>query len=109
MNLLDFIKPLDKQTLQILAGRCDTTPGQLKQVAYGHRRANAALSIALDRETSGAVRCEETRPDIDWAYLRNGAVSAEPSPPHVVPRRRQGERRTDDRRNGESRQEDRRA
>lgn len=74
MNLLEFLKPLDKNALLAFATRCDTTPGQLKQVAYGNRRANAALAIALDRETDGAVPCEETRPDIDWAYLRNSGV-----------------------------------
>lgn len=74
MNLLEFIKPLNKNALLAFATRCDTTPGQLKQVAYGNRRANAALAIALDRETDGAVPCEETRPDIDWAYLRNSAA-----------------------------------
>jgi DNA-binding transcriptional regulator YdaS (Cro superfamily) len=25
----------------------------------------------IERETGGAVRCEELRPDVDWAYLRN--------------------------------------
>lgn len=108
MNLLEFIKALDKQALQTLAGRCDTTPGQLKQVAYGHRRANAALAIALDRETLGLVPCEETRPDIDWAYLRNSAGLAEHMAPHVMPQRRRG-RRVDDRCNGARRQEDHRA
>lgn len=107
MNLLDFIKPLDKQALQALAGRCDTTPGQLKQVAYGHRRANAALAIALDRETSGAVLCEETRPDIDWAYLRNSAGAPGAVAPPVFPRQRRGERCVDDRGYGDGSQEHR--
>ncbi|MBK3748723.1 YdaS family helix-turn-helix protein [Stutzerimonas balearica] len=78
MTLLDYIKPLEKDAQLALATRCETTLGQLKQVAYGNRRANAALAIALDRETSGAVPCEETRPDIDWAYLRNNARPSEP-------------------------------
>lgn len=26
---------------------------------------------AIERATSGAVRCEDLRPDVDWAYLRN--------------------------------------
>jgi DNA-binding transcriptional regulator YdaS (Cro superfamily) len=25
---------------------------------------------AIERATSGAVRCEDLRPDVDWAYLR---------------------------------------
>jgi len=26
---------------------------------------------AIERATNGAVRCEDLRPDVDWAYLRN--------------------------------------
>lgn len=26
--------------------------------------------IPIERMTSGAVRCEDLRPDVDWAYLR---------------------------------------
>lgn len=26
--------------------------------------------IPIERLTGGAVRCEEMRPDVDWAYLR---------------------------------------
>ncbi|MFV2946442.1 transcriptional regulator [Pseudomonas japonica] len=70
MDLHTYIKELDKAALDNLAKRCDTTAGQLRQVAYGNRRANAGLAISLDRETAGAVTCEEMRPDIDWAYLR---------------------------------------
>ncbi|UXH41592.1 MULTISPECIES: transcriptional regulator [Pseudomonas] len=71
MNLHDYIKPFDKQTLNSFAASCGTTAGQLKQVAYGYRRPGAALAISIERESSRAVTCEEMRPDIDWAYLRS--------------------------------------
>lgn len=70
MNLREYIKPLKKPELEQFASRCGTSVGQIKQVAYGHRRASAGLAVRIDRETGGAVRCEEMRPDIDWAYLR---------------------------------------
>ncbi|ANI16787.1 hypothetical protein A9C11_23690 [Pseudomonas citronellolis] len=71
MTLLEYIKQLQSKTdVDELASKCGTSAGQLKQVAYGHRRASASLAIDLDRETGGVVACEETRPDIDWAYLR---------------------------------------
>ncbi|CAI8809034.1 hypothetical protein D3C77_595470 [compost metagenome] len=70
MNLLDYIKGLDFAQLEALAESCKTSAGQLKQVAYGNRRASAGLAIAIDRVTSGGVTCEELRPDIDWPYLR---------------------------------------
>lgn len=71
MNLHDYIKPFDKQSLENFAASCGTTVGQLKQVAYGYRRPGAALAISIERESCRSVICEEMRPDIDWAYLRS--------------------------------------
>lgn len=34
------------------------------------RRVPAEHCPAIERATEGAVRCEELRPDIDWAVLR---------------------------------------
>lgn len=70
MNLREYIKPLKKPELEQFAARCGTSAGQIKQVAYGHRRASAGLAVSIDRETGGTVSCEEMRSDIDWAYLR---------------------------------------
>ncbi|MET3052083.1 YdaS family helix-turn-helix protein [Pseudomonas alkylphenolica] len=74
MNLLDYIKGLDTAQVETLAASCKTSIGQLKQVAYGNRRASAGLAIAIDRVTSGRVTCEELRPDIDWPYLRRSSL-----------------------------------
>ncbi|MDW3712918.1 transcriptional regulator [Pseudomonas sp. 2023EL-01195] len=70
MTLHDYIKALRKDELEVFASRCETSAGQLKQIAYGHRQANPALAINIERESSAAVSCEEMRPDVDWAYLR---------------------------------------
>lgn len=66
--LIDYLKahPAPAQ----FAAVCGTTIGHLKQIAYGHRQSNPALAINIERESGGAVRCEELRPDVDWAYLR---------------------------------------
>lgn len=34
----------------------------------------------IERATSGAVRCEDLRPDVDWAYLRSTDC---PAPPFI--------------------------
>lgn len=70
MSLHAYIKILDKAKLGELAARCETTPGQLKQIAYGNRRASVRLAVALERETQGTITCTQLRPDVDWAYLR---------------------------------------
>ncbi len=75
MNLLTYIKGLDAKSLNDLAVACGTTAGQLKQVAYGNRRASAQLAISIDRSTQGGVTCEELRSDIDWSYLRRSGPS----------------------------------
>lgn len=75
MSLLAYIKGLDKAELEGLADRCKTSVGQIKQVAYGNRRAGAGLAVCLERETRGAVTCESLRDDIDWAYLRGSQAA----------------------------------
>lgn len=75
MNLHEFLKPLESEGLALLAAACDTSPGQLKQVAYGNRRPSASLAINIERETKGQVICEELRPDIDWAYVRGSQAT----------------------------------
>lgn len=72
MTLSEYLKTMDKEGLDGLARRCGTSVGQLKQVAYGNRRASAGLAVNLDRETGGQIFCESLRPDIDWGYLRQG-------------------------------------
>lgn len=70
MTLTEFIKTLTKDDLDDFASRCETSAGQIKQVAYGNRRAGESLAINIERESNGSVLCEELRPDVDWQYLR---------------------------------------
>jgi DNA-binding transcriptional regulator YdaS (Cro superfamily) len=79
MTLLDLIRSLEPAQLDALAQRSGTSVGNLKQIAYGYRLAGPGLAINLDRESGRAVTCEELRPDIDWAYLRNSSTSSEQS------------------------------
>jgi DNA-binding transcriptional regulator YdaS (Cro superfamily) len=41
----------------------------------GHRTFPADLCISVEKLTEGRVRCEELRPDVDWAYLRTAAAA----------------------------------
>jgi DNA-binding transcriptional regulator YdaS (Cro superfamily) len=36
----------------------------------GARTFPADLCITVEKLTDGRIRCEELRPDVDWAYLR---------------------------------------
>lgn len=42
----------------------------VSQWRYGIKQVPAERCPAIEKATSGAVRCEELRPDVDWAYLR---------------------------------------
>lgn len=75
MTLHEFLKGLSKLDLEAFANKCDTSAGQLRQVAYCNRRASAALAVNIERESKGAVVCEVMRPDIDWAYLRGSEAA----------------------------------
>ena len=55
MQLLDYLKKLDLDAQKAFAKQCETSVGQLKQVAYGYRRAGAALAILIERESKGSV------------------------------------------------------
>lgn len=79
MTLLEHIRSLEPAQLDALAERSGTSVGNLKQIAYGYRLAGPGLAINIDRESGRAVTCEELRPDIDWAYLRNSSASSEQS------------------------------
>jgi len=76
MQLLNYLKSLDLDAQKAFALRCETSVGQLKQVAYGYRRAGAGLAILIERESQGDVRCETLRPDIEWSYLRGTSKAA---------------------------------
>ena len=77
MSFKDFYVNMTVEQRDAFARRCNTSVGQLRNVAYG-RLCGEKLAVEIERESSGAVRCEDLRPDVDWAYLRGTvAVDAE--------------------------------
>lgn len=63
----------------VFAGRCKTTRKHMTNVAYGYKTCAESLAINIERESRGAVRCEDLRPDVDWAYLRGTAAANQPT------------------------------
>jgi DNA-binding transcriptional regulator YdaS (Cro superfamily) len=53
-----------------LAVAVGVTAQSLNQWISGVRPIPAERCPAIERATDGAVRCEDLRPDVDWAYLR---------------------------------------
>lgn len=52
---------------------CVSVP-TVSQWVSGARPIPAERCIEIDKATGGAVRCEDLRPDVDWAYLRQSAA-----------------------------------
>lgn len=70
MNLNAYLKSLSLDERDEFARRCGTSAAHLRNVGYGQKPCGESLAINVERESAGAVTCEELRPDVDWAYLR---------------------------------------
>lgn len=53
------------------------SPPTVNQWVNGDRPVPAERCPSIEKATGGAVRCEELRPDVDWAYLRATNCPAE--------------------------------
>lgn len=69
-KLLLFINGLDKVRRAAFCGACGTTEGYLRKAISRSQRLSADLCINIERESARQVRCEDLRPDADWAYIR---------------------------------------
>lgn len=70
-KLLTYLNGLPKADRQSFVARCGTSEGYLRKAVSKGQRLGESLCIAIDRESRGAVRCEDIRADVDWAYLRS--------------------------------------
>lgn len=77
MQLKDY---LQKHTQAELARSLGVTPGAVNQWVSGKTRLTAERCIRIEEATLGQVRCEDMRPDVNWAYIR-GATHPEPKQP----------------------------
>ncbi len=81
MNLKTYTNMLRGRAARL--GRELNVPSVLiSQWANGIRPIPAERCPEIEKATSGAVTCEELRPDVDWAYLRSTdrGQGTQPSP-----------------------------
>lgn len=91
-KLLTYLNGLPKADRLAFVARCETSEGYLRKAISKGQRLGESLCINIDRESGGAVRCEDVRPDVDWEYLRSscvdtpalGVASAVAEPPEVA-------------------------
>lgn len=73
-TLLTFINSLSPGEQIAFATRCNTTIGYLRKAISIDQILGEGLCINIERESGGAVRCEDLRTDIDWAFLRSSRL-----------------------------------
>jgi len=76
-----YLKGLTKDERQALADRVGTSVAYLWQIAYKQRRCKESMAIEIEKASNRAVRVEDLRPDVDWAYVRASAESIAESAP----------------------------
>lgn len=70
-KLRQYLNDLNKAGREQYAAACGTTVGYLRKAISAGQSLGADLCIALERESKGAVRCEDLRPEgVDWTYIR---------------------------------------
>lgn len=71
---------LQTHTQAALARSLGVTPGAVNQWVAGTTTIPAERCIQIEKATGGVVRCEDLRPDVDWAYIR-GSLPNPKMPP----------------------------
>lgn len=67
---MDLSTYLDSRSNKDLARAIGVSQVIISQWKTGAKQVPAGRCPAIERATNGAVRCEDLRPDVDWAYLR---------------------------------------
>jgi DNA-binding transcriptional regulator YdaS (Cro superfamily) len=79
MDLKSFLAPLSPDQRDDFAKRSGAKPGHLRNVMYGFRPCATDLAVSIERESKGAVRRWELRPD-DWHKHWPELVGADGAP-----------------------------
>lgn len=68
MKLTDYLKQLDRAARDAFAASCETSPGHLRNVAYGYRRCGPELAALVELHSQGHVTRRELCPD-NWQLV----------------------------------------
>lgn len=74
-KLLAYLNGLSKGERAAFCAACGTTERYLRKAISAKQLLGPQLCINVDRESRGAIRCEDLRLDVDWAYLRTSTLA----------------------------------
>lgn len=80
MKLNDYLKLLDRAARDAFAASCETSPGHLRNVAYGYRRCAPELAALVELHSQGQVTRRELCPD-NWQIVWPELVTTQPTTP----------------------------
>lgn len=69
-KLLAYINKLNPLERSKFEKACGTKINYLRKAISIEQRISEGLCINIERETSGVIRCEDIRPDVDWWVVR---------------------------------------
>lgn len=75
ITLRTYINSLPTDAQRAFAERCGTSVGYLRKAISVGQPIRESLCINIERESAAKVRCEDLRPDVDWAYLRQSGAN----------------------------------
>jgi DNA-binding transcriptional regulator YdaS (Cro superfamily) len=70
MKLKPFLQTMSLVERKAFAEACKTGASHLHNISYEYRPCSPELAIEIERQSNGAVSCEEVCPEFDWAYTR---------------------------------------
>ncbi len=72
-KLRTYLNALTVKQQIAFAKKCKTSRGHLRNIINRSATCAEKLAIDLERESAGFIPVEETREDVDWAYIRGTA------------------------------------
>lgn len=76
-KLRAYLNNLKTSEQSAFAQGCDTSVGYLRKAISTGQRLGEGLCISIERESASFIRCEDLRPDVDWAFIRNSNKTKE--------------------------------
>lgn len=66
LPLLAYLRTMSKEERAAFAARCQRSPGSIRNVASGYRKAGVALALLIEEQSHGAVLKTDVLPDFPW-------------------------------------------
>lgn len=73
MDLKNYFFAMSNEDREVFSVKCGTTPGHMRNVAYGYKLPSTELAVAIEKQSKKAVTRQEMFPETfrqKWPELR---------------------------------------